>query len=725
MSKKPTYKELEQQVLELKQADSDRKQAEDRLVYEFRMREVLMRISSACINVPLQEVNQSINESLREVGEFLVADRAYIFDYDWGAGVTNNTFEWCRDGVSPQIENLQEVPLDGVPEWTKTHRQGKTMHLHDVSLLPEDGRLRQMLEPQQIKSLITIPLMKEKDCTGFIGFDSIKKTHAYSENEEKLLNILAEIIMNIAERKQTEEAIHKSEEKYRLLADNSIDVIWQLDLKLFFTFVSPSVKNMMGYTVEEWVGTRLSQHTSTKEFFNMARKALSSIKHYNKLKQLTFDAVMLKKDGTEIPVEITGKLLLNKKGLPIGLQGTTRDITKRKLAEEEREKLQTQLNQAQKMKSIGTMAGGFAHNFNNILMGVQGRTSMMMMDKDTFDPDYEHLKGIEEYVKNAVELTRDLLGFARGGKYEVRPADLNTLIKHENRMFGNTKKEIRIQGNYAKDLWTVEVDQGQIQQALLNLYVNAWQAMPGGGNLYIQTENVTLDEEYIKPFSVAPGKYVKLSVTDTGVGMDDATMEKIFDPFFTTKDVGQGSGLGLASVYGIIKNHDGFINVYSEKREGTTFNIYLPASEKEVVKEGPEPKRHDIQYGQGIFLLVDDENMIIEVGKTMLERLGYRVLTAGSGKEALDLYEKQKDEIDLVILDMIMPGMGGGETFDRLKAIDGDVKIILSSGYSINGQAKEILDRGCIGFIQKPFSMKELSRKVRDALDEGKNDAQQ
>jgi len=199
--------------------------------------------------------------------------------------------------------------------------------------------------------------------------------------------------------------------------------------------------------------------------------------------------------------------------------------------------------------------------------------------------------------------------------------------------------------------------------------------------------------------------------------MDAATMEKIFDPFFSTKDTGQGSGLGLASVYGIIKNHGGLINVYSEKGVGTTFNIYLPASEKETMEEAPRPNRHEIQYGRGTVLLVDDEEMIIEVGQAMLENLGYRVFTAGSGQEALAMYEKQRDEIDLVILDMIMPGMGGGETFDRIKKMGGDARVLLSSGYSINGQAKEIMDRGCIGFMQKPFSMEALSIKVSEALD--------
>jgi CheY-like chemotaxis protein len=200
------------------------------------------------------------------------------------------------------------------------------------------------------------------------------------------------------------------------------------------------------------------------------------------------------------------------------------------------------------------------------------------------------------------------------------------------------------------------------------------------------------------------------------MGMDAATLEKIFDPFFSTRGAGQGSGLGLASVYGIVKNHGGFINVYSEVGEGTTFNLYLPASENEVAREAPGSGQGIIQYGKGTILLVDDEEMILEVGRKMLENLGYRVLTARSGREALDLYRQQGGRIDLVVLDMIMPGMGGGETFDRMRAADETVRVLLSSGYSINGQAEAIINRGCRGFIQKPFSLQDLSIKVSRAL---------
>ena len=513
--------------------------------------------------------------------------------------------------------------------------------------------------------------------------------------------------------KQAEEALRKSEKRFRELFNSVSDLVYTQDLDGRLLSLNPAFCKTLGYVEEELLGRSVSDFMKP-EF----AKAFQS-EYLDKIKMEGYHegtSAYFTKYGNEIYLEYRSSIVYPEEGEPY-ITGIGRDVTVRLLSEKEKQKLQVQLNQAQKMESIGILAGGIAHNFNNILMGIQGRASLMMMDKDLSDPDYEHLRGIEMYVKNAVMLTRDLLGFARGGKYEVRPTDLNTLIQHENRMFGRTKKEIQIHEEYEKDLWAVEVDQGQIQQVLLNLYVNASHAMPAGGDLYIRTENVTLDEKDAKMFDIASGRYVKVSVIDTGVGMDSAIREKIFDPFFSTRDAGQGSGLGLASAYGIIKNHGGFINVYSEKGEGTTFTIYLPASEKKTMEETSRLDQVETQYGQGTLLLVDDEEMIIEVGQEILKKLGYHVMIARGGREALDLYKKHREEIDVVILDMIMPDMGGGKTFDRLKAIDGDVKVILSSGYSIDGQAQEILDRGCIGFIQKPFSMTDLSNRVRKVLD--------
>jgi signal transduction histidine kinase len=401
--------------------------------------------------------------------------------------------------------------------------------------------------------------------------------------------------------------------------------------------------------------------------------------------------------------------IVNNAGELSGYTHSLKDITEAK-------RLEAQLQHAQRMEAIGTLAGGIAHDFNNVLMAIQGNTSLVSLNTDRDHPHFGHLKAIEDMVQRGAELTRQLLGFARGGKYEVKPTDLNELVEKSTEMFGRTKKEIKVHTKHQKGIWPVEVDQAQIEQVLLNLYVNAWQAMPDGGDLYVETKNVALDNSYTQSFGAMPGNYVKISVTDTGVGMDKETQQRVFDPFFTTKEVGRGTGLGLSSAYGIIRNHGGIINVYSEKGKGATFNTYLPASEKEIpVKERELPD--EVLRGTETILLADDEDGILAVGEKWLKEMGYEVMLATSGKEAVAVYEQHKDEIDLVILDMIMPEMGGGEAYDRIKELSPDVKVLLSSGYSIDGQATAIMERGCDGFIQKPFDMKALSVEIREILD--------
>ena len=380
----------------------------------------------------------------------------------------------------------------------------------------------------------------------------------------------------------------------------------------------------------------------------------------------------------------------------------------------ERKRLETQLRQAHKMEAVGTLAGGIAHDFNNVLMGVQGNVSLMLMDMGSTHPYYERLRSIEKQVQSGARLTSHLLGYARKGKYEVKPFDLNQLVEETSEAFGRTRKQITVHSDFAKDLFAIEGDPGQIEQVLWNLLVNAADAMPRGGDLILKTINVTHQDMKGKVYDPKPGNYVLLTVTDTGIGMDRDIMERIFDPFFTTKEMGRGTGLGLASVYGITKGHGGYIDVDSEQGHGTTFSIYLPASEKKaqkVVKIAVE-----IVRGTGTVLLVDDEEVILEVGQDLLEAMGYRVLLARDGKEAIEVYRKNRHEIDIVVLDMVMPSMDGGEAYDRMKEINPDIRVLLSSGYAIDGEATEILKRGCDAFIQKPFNMKELSQAIKGVL---------
>ncbi len=512
-----------------------------------------------------------------------------------------------------------------------------------------------------------------------------------------------------------DKALRESEAKYRAIVEGLEEGYFEIDLDRNLTFFNDSLCKILGYASGDLMGKNIRTFTAAATIRKLDEIYAQVQQTGESIRVTDYDA--LGKDGKEIVLELTVSLLRGSNGTPIGFRCVLWDVSEKKEAEAEKRKLEIQVQQAQKMESIGTLAGGIAHDFNNILMGIQGNASLMALRTDPSHPGYEKIKNIETYVESGTELTRQLLGFARRGKYHVIATDINDVIQKSASMFGRTKKEIQIQTDLVPDIWTVEVDRGQIEQALLNLYVNAWQAMPDGGNLYLKTENVVLGAEFInsQPYKVEHGDYIKIIVTDTGIGIDKETQTRIFEPFFTTKEMGRGTGLGLASVYGVIKNHGGCINVYSEIAQGTAFTIYLPASRK-AVKQAPQTVTPTVVTGTGTILLIDDEKMIIAVGHELLEELGYDVLTAQSGQEAIELYRQNADRIDLVIMDMIMPGMGGGETFDRLKAINSNVKVLLSSGYSINGQASEILERGCDGFIQKPFNINQLSEKIQGII---------
>jgi len=514
-------------------------------------------------------------------------------------------------------------------------------------------------------------------------------------------------------RRESDAQLQASETKYRTIIESMEEGYFEVDLQGTLTFANGSLGRMTGQPAGKLVGMNHRDFARKKSADRLVH-AFNQIFLTGDAQQIS-DYELIRPDETEVILELSASLIRDKKKEPTGFRVVGRDVSERLRVEKEKRRLEAQLQQAQKMEAVGTLASGIAHDFNNIMMGILGNASLMLARIEPDHPHHSKLKNIEKYIQSGSELTKQLLGFARGGKYNVKSTALRDLVTLSAQMFGRTKKEIRIHTTHLKDTWPVEVDRGQIEQVLLNLFVNAWQAMPGGGDLHLLSEDVELDETYDMPYKVEPGRYVKLSVVDTGVGMDQATQERIFEPFFTTKEMGRGTGLGLASAYGIIKNHGGHVNVYSEKGQGTTFNIYLPASDKTVEKEAPQSR--ELRRGNETILLVDDEDITVEVGEEILVELGYKVFTARNGVEALSVYKANASDIDMIILDMIMPDMGGGKTYDELKKIDPDIKVLLSSGYSISGEASEILERGCNDFIQKPFNMKQLSEKMRRILD--------
>ena len=518
-------------------------------------------------------------------------------------------------------------------------------------------------------------------------------------------------VQHLAEKKRdSEDALRKSEERYRTLVEHANEAIIVAQDGIA-KFVNHACVEMSGYSEQELISKPFIEFVHPDDRGMVGERYQKRLQGEGLESKQTFRFIA--KNGDVKWIEL-GAALIDFEGRSATLNVVT-DITRDRKVEEAQRLLEERLQQADKMEAIGTLAGGIAHDFNNLLTGIQGYASMTLMNLEDNDPNYERIQRIQDQVQSGSDLTRQLLGFARGGRYEIKPSDMNEILKKSSDMFGRTKKEISIQQHSAKDLWIVEVDRGQMEQVFMNLYVNASHAMPGGGDIYLETQNVLLDDEKIFPYFMKTGKYVKIAVTDTGTGMDEKTKEKIFEPFFTTKGMGRGTGLGLATVYGIIKGHGGMINVESEPGRGTTFTIYLPASGKEVQSE--EVSADEIVMGTETLLLIDDEKTVMEINKELLETMGYTVYAAGSGQEGLAVYMEKKDNIDLVILDMIMPGISGGVTFDRLREINPEAKVILSSGYSLTGQAQEIMDRGCNGFLQKPFMVEELSGKVREMLD--------
>ena len=533
------------------------------------------------------------------------------------------------------------------------------------------------------------------------------------ERTADLEKVNAELRQEVEQRLSTEAELRDKEEKYRNILESIEEGYFEIDLKGNFTFYNHATAKTVGLTGGELMGMNYRRLTSPDTARRVLRIFVDIFR--SERPRRAIEVEIFSKDGTKRFIELSASLIYDIEGVPIGYRGIGRDVTDRKKDEKERRRLTEHLQRTQRLEALGRLAGGIAHDFNNLLMGIQGNASLMLSALDASNPNIENVRSIERCVQSGANLTRQLLGYARGGKYMVKPTNLNDLVQKTADLFGRTRKEIQIVTSFQEDVWTVAVDRIQIEQVLVNLYLNGYQAMSQKGVLHLQTKNVHLDENFTKPFKVASGRYVEVSVKDTGVGMAEDVQAHVFEPFFTTKTIGSGTGLGLASAFGIVKNHLGIIDFVSQSLKGTTFFVYLPATKQPIYSELEIDE--DIHWGSETLLIVDDEQYILEACKAMLKDLGYTVITARSGEEAVDIYGKQCEGISLVILDMIMPGMDGHETYQLLKKVNPEVKVLVSSGYSMDDLATEMLSMGCDEFIQKPFDMYQVSKKIRRLLD--------
>ncbi|MGD8915547.1 MAG: response regulator, partial [Syntrophobacterales bacterium] len=542
----------------------------------------------------------------------------------------------------------------------------------------------------------------------FLGTGVILRAQVKAKTAELSL-INEELRAEIAERKRVEEALRLTQ----FSVENAGDAVFWMGSDARFIFVNDAACSSLGYSREKLLS--MTVHDIDPNF-----PAVAWQEHWRQIKErgsFMIESRHKSKDSKIFPVEITVNYL-EFEGKEYNC-AFARDITERKEAEKEREKMQAQFRQAQKMEAVGTLAGGIAHDFNNLLQAVQGYAQLLQMRKGEEDSGQRELSQIIRAAERGADLTQQLLTFSRKVESELRPIDLNHEVESVRLLLERTiPKMIQMEFHLAENLKIVEADPGQVEQILMNLAVNAKDAMPEGGRFIVETANVTLDENYcmIHP-EARPGEYTQLTVSDTGHGMNKKTLEHIFEPFYTTKETGKGTGLGLATVYGIVKSHKGHITCHSELGEDTTFKIYFPAIESEEKIVRTQEPLAAARGGEETILLVDDEEPIRILGSQILEEFGYTVLTAADGESALQLYQEEHQRVALVILDLIMPGMGGKRCLGELLKVNPEARVAIASGYSPDGPTREILKNGAKGFVSKPYDMRQMLNVVREVLD--------
>jgi PAS domain S-box-containing protein len=592
------------------------------------------------------------------------------------------------------------------------------------------------------------PLSAERVERIFLAVDSQQPTGAFGQiavapREHRMVTLKGEVIdvestgvafhykgesfiqgifRDISERKRVEGALRRSEDQYRRLFEeskraeelyrsllnSSADSIVIYDLEGRVRFINPCFTRTFGWTLEELSGRRIPFVPDSEKEKSMSeiQKALSGGP------PAVFETQRTTKDGRTLHLRISGSRYDDHEGSPAGILVILHDITQTK-------SLEAQFRQAQKMEAIGTLAGGIAHDFNNLLQVIGGYAQLLLWDKSAGDPGYQELLGIQKAVQRATQLIRQLLTFSRKVEGNRRPLDLNQEILEAEKVLRRTiPKMVVLDLHLPSRLERVNADPVQIEQILLNLGSNAADAMPNGGRLVLETGTVGLDEEFCRHhLGATPGNYVLLAVRDTGQGMDQETVQHIFEPFFTTKEIGKGTGLGLASVYGIVKSYGGYILCESALGQGTAFKIYLPVVEEKEARGEKGVEEALLTGGAETILVVDDEAAVRDLTVQILQRHGYQVFAADCGEAALDFLQTRPGGIELVLLDLGMPGMGGLNCLRELVRIDSSVRVLIASGYSENGPAKEGLESGAVGYIGKPYRLKDLLDKVRTVLD--------
>jgi PAS domain S-box-containing protein len=515
------------------------------------------------------------------------------------------------------------------------------------------------------------------------------------------------VIQDMTTRALAEQALRRSEERYRDLIENAHDIIYSHDMEGNYLTVNSAVEHITGYTLEEALRMNIKDTVVPEELprvEEMIRRKLQG-------EQMTaYELNIRAKDGRIVTVEVNTRIVYRDHE-PIAVQGIARDITGRKRLEE-------QLQQAQKLESVGRLAGGIAHDFNNMLTAINGYSDLALRRIRPDDPVRSYIEEIKKAGERSALLTNQLLAFSRRQILHPQMVRINDVINDTANMLKRLiGEDIELETHLKPTVGSIKFDTGQLAQILMNLAVNARDAMPDGGKLTVETSNIFIDPQYASSHvGLLPGAYVMLSMSDTGTGIPQDIQERIFEPFFTTKGVGKGTGLGLATVYGIVRQSGGGIFVYSEEGHGSTFKIYIPRVADEAVQETLASPPQRLAVGSETILLAEDEELVRSLSRKILEACGYRVIEACDGVEALEILARD-EEIDLLLTDLIMPRMGGRELAERLQAVRPELPILFASGYTDEAIVRHGVLDSSTNFIQKPFTIDDVARKVRDMLD--------